>query len=465
MRRIGAIVAMLLLSIISVPLVFAIATFPGEWLEQEQKALPVIAPLRQALVAGEVDTYVRRPKSLWSDRLVLPGLDVIDHSKLDTEAKIAPFPVTASLRARQLEGAVLIGAGLRKVDFTASNLEAANLEGADLRAAKLDDTQLRDASLGYAQLQDASLDDAKLQGARLVGAGLRGARLVGAELQGADLAFAHLQGARLDRAELKGATLDSAQLQGADLYRVGLQGATLDGAQLQGASLYEAKLQGAYLDGAQLQGASLDRAQLQGAVLRRAQLQAASIREAFVWRTNARTAEDATDARIDKVESRAKIPGPYDVVDWHAGFFSDLKYRIERIVPEGVNRERALSRVNILDPETLLDEEKQMAEYWDKLQSLSPAPAVYEAKRAERWRLIGCSADGAPYVLAGLIRTMASAYSPFSSDSVQVRKLAADLLKDDCAGERGLSEDARATLKALRDRAAQGRVSPSSHTQ
>jgi len=88
--------------------VFAIATFPGEWLDGELRSLPPIAPLRKVLVAGEIDEHARKPKSLWSDRLVLPGLDVIDHTKLDTEAKVVALPVTASLRARHLEGAVLI---------------------------------------------------------------------------------------------------------------------------------------------------------------------------------------------------------------------------------------------------------------------------------------------------------------------------------------------------------------------
>jgi hypothetical protein len=107
---------------------------------------------------------------------------------------------------------------------------------------------------------------------------------------------------------------------------------------------------------------------------------------------------------------------------------------IEKIVPEGEEvREFAWDRMKILNPETPLSGEKQMAEYWDKLQSLSPTPAAYEEKLAEQWRLIGCSTDGAPYVLTGLIRTMGWAYSPFSADSVQVRRLAADFLKDDCA--------------------------------
>jgi len=174
-RWIGTIAGMVLLSIVSVPLVFTIATFPGEWLEEELSSLPLIAPLRKALVAGEVDTYARRPKSLWSDRLVLPGLDMIDHTKLDTEAKIAALPVTVSLRARHLEGAVLIGAGLRKVDFTGSNLDGADLGHADLRSAELLAARLPGASLGYAQLDGALLNSAVLWGAQLADARLRGA--------------------------------------------------------------------------------------------------------------------------------------------------------------------------------------------------------------------------------------------------------------------------------------------------
>src|SRR5215472_11888963 len=71
-QRIGTIVGMLLISIFSVPLVFAIATFPGEWLEERFKDFRPIGLLRKALVAGTVDFSAQKPKSLWSNRLVLP---------------------------------------------------------------------------------------------------------------------------------------------------------------------------------------------------------------------------------------------------------------------------------------------------------------------------------------------------------------------------------------------------------
>jgi uncharacterized protein YjbI with pentapeptide repeats len=57
------------------------------------------------------------------------GIDVTDGAKSgaegDGEASRDPF----SLRGRQLEGAVLIGASLRKTDFTAADLRKADLRG------------------------------------------------------------------------------------------------------------------------------------------------------------------------------------------------------------------------------------------------------------------------------------------------------------------------------------------------
>jgi hypothetical protein len=130
-------------------------------------------------------------------------------------------------------------------------------------------------------------------------------------------------------------------------------------------------------------------------------------------------------------------------------------------VLEDTQRANVLARVETrLDPETPLDEEKQIAEHWSRLQP-SPAPGDYEAKLAKRWWQIGCLTDDASYVLAGLIRKANSFNSPFSPDTVQVSQLAADFLKDDCAGAHGLSEDAKANLRTLRDRVAQKPANPS----
>jgi uncharacterized protein YjbI with pentapeptide repeats len=99
---------------------------------------PGLTWARKALVEGDVNPASRRPASLFSNRLVLPGLDVIDHAKLDSDAKFDAVRETVSLRYRHLEGAVLTDAGLRKADFTAAFLQNALLDRADLRGAKFE---------------------------------------------------------------------------------------------------------------------------------------------------------------------------------------------------------------------------------------------------------------------------------------------------------------------------------------
>ena len=96
-----------------------------------------MASLHELLVAGDVDFAARKPKSLWSNRLVLPGFDAIDHAKFDSEAKIEGVSETVSLRARRLEGAVLINATLRKADFTAAHLQSAQLDDFRLAGRKV----------------------------------------------------------------------------------------------------------------------------------------------------------------------------------------------------------------------------------------------------------------------------------------------------------------------------------------
>ena len=172
----------------------------------------------------------------------------------------------------------------------------------------------------------------------------------------------------------------------------------------------------------------------------------------FVWRADARTA-DITGARISRDT----------MFEWSAASFSGLKESFKKKVPDDVYRAAPLARIELrLDPEKPLNEEKQMAEHWEELQAAPPpAPDVYEAALAEQWRQIGCSTQGAPYVLARLIRYMDYSLSPFSPGSPQVPQLAAEFLKDNCAGASGLSDDEKGRLKALRDRGAQKPPNPS----
>ncbi len=92
LRR-GKIVALGFVSLVPVLLVTTIATIPDEWPQnnlppvqfvpwKDGKDMPWrLATLYELLVAGEVDFAARKPKSVWSNRLVLPGFDAIDHAK------------------------------------------------------------------------------------------------------------------------------------------------------------------------------------------------------------------------------------------------------------------------------------------------------------------------------------------------------------------------------------------------
>jgi hypothetical protein len=210
-------------TVVPAVLVFTVATFPGEWLDRhlpdlnfiptKANFIPTKAPIKspgprdatarrpptiiehrvpprsdtwssphKLLFAGGVDFVAQKPRSLWSNRLVLPGFDVIDRP-------------TLSLRGRHLEGAVLIAAHLRKVDLTGAQLQGAELMAADLREANLDCVGIDNKVC--TQLQDASLDRAQLQGASLYRAQLQGASLAEASVWRVDVRDAVIEGARV----------------------------------------------------------------------------------------------------------------------------------------------------------------------------------------------------------------------------------------------------------------------------
>jgi hypothetical protein len=176
-------------SAIVVLLLFKIATFPGEWLEDSVPS-GGLTWLHKWLVAGEFDPGARTARSLWSNILILPDVDVVDHAKFDSENKISGLPVTVSLRLRHLEGAILHRAKLRKADFTGVWLQGAQLDEADLREVKFECGALYQYEADRrecAQLKGASLRGAQLQGASLWSAQLQGSDLRGANLYGADL--------------------------------------------------------------------------------------------------------------------------------------------------------------------------------------------------------------------------------------------------------------------------------------
>ncbi len=83
------------------------------------------------LFAGEVDEVSGKPRSLFSNRLVLTDQSFVDSEKLEK------VEVSRSFRGRDLRGAVLNRADLRKADFTGAILDSAKLDVAKLQKARL----------------------------------------------------------------------------------------------------------------------------------------------------------------------------------------------------------------------------------------------------------------------------------------------------------------------------------------
>lgn len=444
----------------------------------------------QLLVAGDVDLVAGRRKSLWSNTLVLPDEDVIAGPKFDTEEKIRAVRRTISLRGRQLEGALLLGARLRKVDFTGAQLRRAVLNNADLREAKfecievLSDLNCADLAGSYlenAQLQGASLEGATLSGAYARRAQLQGANLHRAKLHGATLTRANLQGAALYDALLYGAGLDGAQLQGADLRTASMQGASFESALLHGAMLANTRLEGASFKNAELSGAVLDGAQLQGAILDGARLTAASFGEpksndattaadrspVFVWRADPRKIKEGLP-RIGKlikepVQFSRSCPEPFEPCPWSKAIVDRLKTFIEKWESSGFTTSEALERIAVLDPANPVGKnDDAVAEAWTALERRSPAPAEYENTLVTVLRDAGCDAAGAPHVLHRLIDSIDPRhfYYRFEPSSPHPARLAADFLDEaKCPGTRGLSEQDKVRLTGIQRRATTGSAS------
>jgi hypothetical protein len=242
LRSILALTGNLTLTIVVLLFATLIATFPGEWLVDENGlATTRIFGTKSAyelLFSGEVNELKGTRDSVWDNTLVLPDKDFVEDARLDK------VDTTISLRGRDLRGAVLIRNDLRKADFTGANLDDAQLTGSRLDQAKFGCAKRgqrvieNEATCG-ASLQGAQLNWARLRAANFNNTNLRGANLEGAQLQIASLEDARLQGAYLKRAQLLGASLKAAQLQAAFLDLAHLQGALLDDANLESASLFQ----------------------------------------------------------------------------------------------------------------------------------------------------------------------------------------------------------------------------------
>jgi hypothetical protein len=124
-----------------------------------------------------------------------------------------------------------------------------------------------------------------------------------------------------------------------------------------------------------------------------------------------------------------------------------------------VRRDKALEGIAILDPGNLNEKgDRAISEEWDKLAASPPSIPEYEVILAKVLQDTGCDSEGAPYVIRGLLRT---SFDRFASASPHPRRVAATFLNEaQCPGARGLSEDDKALLRRIRDRASPAPPSP-----
>jgi hypothetical protein len=368
--------------------------------------------LHELLVAGTINYVTDSPKSLWSNVLVLPDFKAGDRVKFDAEGKIAIGSDALSLRGRDLQRAALIRAHLDKADFTGARLQGSSFSGAELHEAKFECDRVG--------LEEAC---AQLSGASLQSAHLEGASFFGAQLQGASLVLARLQGASLYNADLRGALLDMAELEGADL----------SDAQVQGASLAGTKMQGAQL------------------------------RSVYVWRTSIWNEihdlqPNTKGALIVSPRPGPEYTGPYcsakmDECPWSLGASAKLRTLIEVWAVNNFQRLHALKRIAILEKPPYVKDVESASE-WDKLERISShlAPDTL----AKTLEMIGCTLDGNPYVIRGLLPQLGGGsisdnrFQGSPSQAAAVANLFLD--KTHCAGAGGLSEADRAKLQEIANR-------------
>jgi uncharacterized protein YjbI with pentapeptide repeats len=466
-----------------------VATYPGEWIDKNlllrliDRYSPILRigdqtlALSDALFRGPVNEVVGKPRSLFSNVLVVPDANFDDVKEDKDPAKTRR---RFSLRGRDLRGAVLVRADLHLVDFTGANLGNARLDG-----AKLDGAVFGCGQTGLTINPEGRPIEVN------PAAAMHWPRDGCTWLVGASLNRASLLGAKLDNAKLQGASLQFAQLMGASLVQTDLSAAQLDFANLQGASLDSAILTGASMRFAQLQGAYLGIANdpVSRILNRTADFGGASLDNAYVWRTRRDNSSSLPGSlllsslrRNPSTSGTEKMPRfrLSSLANWSTLNFSpDAHYEVFRArplapdeppLPEAAAKQKAFNawidtvlkpiadpeiraqvreRLSILDPhrETIADviDEKD----WAEVEQRRPKGTEYEiALKNLIWKVACEKIDNAPYVIRGLIRS-----KRIADTGEHLPELAALIRQaDKCPGAKGLTEDDFSELRSLLDR-------------
>jgi hypothetical protein len=149
-----------------------------------------------------------------------------------------------------------------------------------------------------------------------------------------------------------------------------------------------------------------------------------------------------------------------------ANWFAELKRLIEEHVPKGENRDEALEGIKILDPANLDEEtDKAISAEWAKLEKSSPSVDQYEKIPAKVLQDTGCDFEATPYVIRGLLRTFYDPFRFYRGDpnpfAIPAPRVAAIFFNEaQCPGVRGLSENDKARLRRIQDRASPVPPSP-----
>jgi len=408
--------------------VIVIATYPGEWIDQafpKVRFVPATWPpdwsskrdwtsLHELLFAGEVDELSGRPRSLFSNRLVLTNQSFVDDQEVDK------VEFTRSFRGRDLRQAVLNRVDLRKADFTGAMLNGASLDYAKLQEAKLGCGK---PSIIYPTPKDCTW--------------LQGASLIGTQMQGAELDGARLEAANLSSAKLQGAWLAHAQMQTATLQHTQLQGAVLANARLQAANLFGTQLQGAWLLDAQLQGASLY-----------ADFHGAALQNAYVWFVRSRPGLHLTDIIVNPDrkpwEPFGESPSTFSV--WRDGILNELPAHL---------REEARTTLSYLDPDERPVDLLRPPSFWEDARSSEAKIQGRQQQLALFLADLACSRNSPPYIARSLIRSGRAYATEAHIIAFAGRLRKGNLVPAECPGVSGFTQDDWAQLDQLVTRVCQ----------
>jgi uncharacterized protein YjbI with pentapeptide repeats len=407
---------MLFSSAIVVLFSVCIATYPGEgnygnvistminrfeWIHVGGRYISI----SEALFSGLVNNVTGLPRSVFSNVLVVPTLDLIEAEKLDKVSR------TVSLRGRDLRGAILWDTDLRKADFTGANLIEARLDRAKLSQAQFGCADpARERLLFASRTQPAS---PPIQWPDDGCTWLQGATFGDTQLQGAFLTKARLQGAIVMGARIEGASLDEAQLQGTILYDTSFVGASLKRAQLQGAWIFATKLHGASLEEAQMDGAHFFRTELSGASLKSVRLRAASLGTISLWRSHGRPAWAKHGLLAWRAHGKPASVSPeyagdldFEKQPFETGKFEIWRDNILNALPDEKVRKEVQERLSALDPARDAPVDVISKEEWNNMEKMSWNSHRWADPNKLRRELIiklACARESAPFIARILI--------------------------------------------------------------